>query len=115
MLARVAPLVVGLGGAALLQYFYGAHQVELLCTIRAADDDGSGVDLRVTRPKDKKLIVNVEQRDRVKGSHTIVIHTRMPRGQYRVDAWLENGARTAFSSELNFAGEEAVEVPLDRR
>ena len=114
-LRRLLPLLIGLGVAMLLQQFLGAHEVELLVSIPAASDTGAGATVRVTRASDSKLVVQIQETARASQAHTVVVRTKLPRGRYRADVWLEDERHTALVGEFQYRGEDLIEVPVALR
>jgi hypothetical protein len=114
LLLRLIPIALALGAFTLVSHLYGTHPVELLVTIPAELDDGkTGVDLRVLNPQGK-LIVRLEENMRPAAGHTLVIGTRLPRGNFHVEGWLTSTGRRVGAS-LPFDGEDSVEVLLQPR
>lgn len=96
-----------------MSHLYQPQPVALLLQIPAELDDGRpGLNVRVTRP-DGKLAVRIEQHVRASGSHTVVARTKLPRGQYRIDAVLD-GTRKELCKSVQFDGEDSLEVLLER-
>jgi hypothetical protein len=108
----MAPIALALLGLAIVSHFYGTNAVALLLQIPSSVDDGrSGLEVRVTRP-DGVLVVRLEEHSRPPTGHTIVAHTKLPRGHYLVEAILD-GTRQHLKSSIAFDGEDTLEVLLE--
>ena len=114
LLRRIVPVLAALAIVAWFDNTYGRRPVELIFSLPAdllvpQSASAPSLSVRVKRA-DGKLVVGLEANGGP-GTHTVVVHTRLPRGKFSVEAWLASDSRK-LSAQIDYHGEDALEVPL---
>lgn len=115
---RFIPLIVGVGVASLVSYFYAPKDVDLLLVLpdSAVSSNAtptSSVEVRVLRSSDGVQIARA-RKSRAGEGRTVVLPVRIPRGDYRLEAWPAGVDRPErYEARFSFDGDDAIEVTLE--
>ena len=111
---RLAPIGVAAAALLIVGWLYGPRDVELLVRMPEGGESVRALTVRVSRA-DGREILRVRQDKGSESGRTVVIHSRMPRGTYAIEAWPEPSDGRAFQGSIDFAGDETVEVEMTNR
>jgi hypothetical protein len=111
---RLIPVALAFGAVTLLDDVYGRHPVDLIVALPGerrvrVTEPLPFLNIRIQKP-DGKLVLGLSANG-AEGTQTVVIHTKLPRGKFHVDGWI-TGDPKKLSAELDYHGEDAVEVAL---
>lgn len=111
---RLLPILVAAAVLLVVGQLYGTHPVELLVELPPGGEKVAALDLRVTRA-DGREVLRAHRERQLTGARTFVVHTKLPRGKFVLDAW-PDGRPPALEQTFDYNGrDEAVEVDLAPR